>query len=836
MEATPNPYYYDIEISACSDSEDLEIITNKRPAVVPPTAGKAKKPKLNRGKKNEVYIKGNQVIRSRIKMLDLASVLDELVKIMNEYKRNMKFYEGKGTPLSILQVVDFLHEQLVLGKTEIDSKKKKTFSKELNQIKKLVSSAFEDFGEEIAAAKTATDFSKLEEMNDEIEADEEAGELGQGNEAPSATTKQPTEHRRAEEEEVVDFNKRLTLSKEDRRKFWLLSKKTEKTDDRKTEKGPRQVNKQKRPVQVKKATGQETKQFEHFNLSAESLRSFLKEVYSRRSVFDIESLTQDLEKLNYALENTTEASVRAELIMLAINLQIELARERTMPPVDLLEACLGNLKQLMEFLKDEQVFIQNHTKDESRNYTQAELLRQFNGFVNQVTEELDFSLKLTEPFDQQLPERLAQETEFIDFLFAYQEFLALLDEEKVGLTHLEVCAKIIQFIHHISDDFVLSCQILSEIFDNETISQTVKNYAEIIYKKSINQKLLAKVKLSHAFNLAINLKDLNEAYSLLSSTQRLTCHISSDKQLTALFNRTLAQMGIASFKQNNFEKCKFYLFELLSAENTDSLLSQFSIAGESAIDLPDPISVFPYHMHINLEEAKAAFLIASVLTESARTVLFQDNMQFCSANKCFVRFLESHHSTLFVNSPANIFDRIFSFYRKIVQFDALAAVGQIQDVKYFSGIDGCEEFVTKQAKLECLNCYLEKLKNDSTNSFLLSDFSNLFGIEKNELVRILEKKINNGELQAKMDITKDTISINNAMGSILKGDREFDILESLKSFAQLNQRLRGSKDKVEGKKGSKAYDISNFIARKFDAQEKFFNFTYDFAFFKRQVG
>lgn len=838
MEAIKNPFYYDIEISACSDAEDLEIITNKRPTQTEQTTGKSKKPKLNRGKKNEIYIKGNTLIRSRIKTLDLSCVLDELTKIMSEYKRNMKFYEGKGTPLSILQVVDFLHEQLVLGKTEIDSKKKKAFSKELNQIKKSVSSAFKDFEEEIATAKTATDFSKLEEMNDEIEGEEETAEVGQTVEGTGAViVKQHTVHRHVEEEEVVDFNKRLTMNKEDRRKFWLLSKKVEKTDhERKIERGPRQANKQKRVVQVKKPTGQEINQFEHFNLSVENLKNFVKEIYSRRSGFDMESLSQDLEKLNYALENVSEASTKAELLMLIIYLQIELARESTMPATELLEACLCNLKQLMEFLRDEQVVIQNHNKDESRNYTHSELLRQFNGYVNQVTEELDFSLKLTDPFDQQLPERLAQETEFVEFLFSYQELLASLDEQKVGLTHIEVCAKIIQFIHHISDDFVLNCEILSDIFENESISQTVKNYANIIYQKSSNQKLLAKVKLSHTFNVAINLKNLGEANALMVSTQRLACHISSDKNLTALFNRTLAQMGIASFKQNNFEKCKFYLFELLSAENTEVLLSQFSVASENAIDLPDPMSVFPYHMHINLEEARAAFLIASVLTESAKTVLYQDNLQFCGANKCFVKFLESHHSSMFVNSPANVFDRIFSFYRKIVQFDAVAAMAQIEDVKYFSGIEGFEEFVTKQAKLECLNCYLEKLKNDPKNAFSISDFSNLFGIEKNELVRILEAKINEGNLQAKIDISKDTIFINNALGSILKGDREFDILESLKYFAQLNQKLKSTKDKSEGKKGSKVFDISSFIARKFDNQEKNFNFTYDYAFFKRQVG
>lgn len=829
--------YFDIEISPCSDNEDNEILMQKKEQVEQSLASKARKPKVNRGKKNEVYIKGNHIIHAKMKNLDLASIFDELIKIMNEYKRNIKFYEGKGTPLSVLQVIDFLNEQIVLGKTEIDSKKKKSSSKELNQIKKIVAQAHKDFEEEIQQTKSVIDFTKLEELSDEIEIDDESIE------AKSQTHKKmpaqaPIDTRKFVEDEVVDFSKRLTLSKEERRKFWLLNTKLQKPGpiEAKITTGKPEKTRQTAIARQKRVAEQEVSELDSFNVSPDFLNVFIKEVYSRRSSLNAETMTEDLKKLNYALDKIEDPYFKVELLMLTIYLQIELAREVTIPTLEMIDSCMLNLNNLLQILKQESVIVRNYTRDEVKNYQPSELVRQINNFVHHLGEEIEFAVKMTNPFDEQLPAILSQETEFIDFLFNYQQFLSSFDESISGQIILEVFCKITQIIHHISDDFVLNCENLSQVFESETISETVRKFTLEIIKKSKQDKIIVMAKLYHAFNIAINLQNIDEAHQLLVESQKLSCNISNDKLLTALFNRALAQMGIASFKSHNLEKSKFYLFELLNAEDTPSLLFQYSLDKDDVISLPDPMSMFPYHMHINLEEMKAAFLISSILTETAKTVNYQDNLSFCGANKFFLRFIESHHSSMFVNSMTNIFDRIFSFYRQIIQYDYQSAIAQLDNIKYFASSENFIESITRAVKLECLNCYLEKVKNDSRSTFDIVDFSNLFSIDKTELIKILSEKISSGDIQAKFDQQNKTIYINNALRSILKGEKEYDILESLKSFSQLNEKIHGGKENLENKKNSKTHEISNFIAKRFDAQEKFFNFTYDFAFFKRQSG
>lgn len=838
MEPPRPSLYLEIEISECSDTEDLQVIRENRIGPAPQATTRPTKSRVNRGKKNEIYIKGNQTIRSRFKNLDLPAIYDELNKIMAEYKRNVRSYEGKGTPLSVLQAIDFLNTEFVQGKADIDAKRKKTMSKEINQIKKIVSAAFAEFEEEIAKLKTEIDFSKPEEMTDEVEAEAEAQTVAAAADAPAAyRPAEEKERKRKGEEEEVDFGKRLTMNKEDRRKFWLVTKKVEKTDEKVVDRTTRVPGRTRaKPTGKKAAVQADATQIEGFSLTPDSLKAFLKEVYARRGGAERETLEKDVQQLDYALENMADDQLRGELYLLSLQQQIELLRDEPLPEPDSLDHCLNTLKAFLELIKGRNVSITNYKREDYPVYSDIELLKQLNSVVNQLTEEIEVCIKLSDPFDRNLATRLLQEIELIDFLIDYEEYVEGLPEEAAGAIHLQVCAQIIQLIHHISDDFVFSCKPLSEIFENQSISETVREYAETVYQKSKVDKLTARVRLCHAFNMAINLQDITAAHQHLTEAQKLGVTLTSDKHLVALFNRAIAQFGVASFKKHNLDGCKFYLYELLSAENTEALLSQYSVTRERVLDLPDPLSNFPYHMHINLEEARAAFLIASILTEASRTVLFQENLGASAANKVLVAFLESHHASLFVNSPRNISDQIFAFCSKIVQTDAESARRQLDGVKYFSQLEGFADFIAQETRRESLNCYLERIKSQPRTALSVDDLSHLFGIGKDDLVKALSDRIGAGDLQARFDAAKSVVHFNSGLRSIVKGEKEYEILESLRNFSQLNEKIAGAKASGEGKKGgSKAFDIFQFVNKKFDAVEKSFHFNYDFAFFKRQA-
>ena len=833
MEPKGVPFYTDIYVSECSDLEDRLLVENKAPPQSLQSA-KPRKALVNRREKHESFIKNHVAIRNKMKTLDLAAVLTELTKMTAEFRKGSKAVEDKGTPLSVLQAVDFLNEQLVKGGSAVDAKKKKAFSKELNSIKKSVAALHAELTEEIENAKATLDFGKLESMED-AEIPEEEGALVAEQPGKAVARTEEREAAKNEFQDEIDFSKRLTLSKEDRRRFWLLKKgdKAEARTGQKAEpqRGGRQRTLRKKVQQVEE---DQAGQFEQFDLSADGLRAFVREVVAQKSVLDEERLESTLARLAYALTSVADSSARTELLMLTFYLQTRLAQERVMPSPEFLETCLDNLQQLLEAFQEPDLLVRNSSHEDDVFFTKLDLVRQFNGFVNMYAEEVDFFVKLTHPFDKELHAILRQEVDFVDFLFAYLAFLSGQEGPSFANYANEIRAKILQLVHHVSDDFVLSCEVLFQIFETESISSTVREFSRLVGSANPMPATAAKLKLFQAFNLAVNLRSVDEAQQLVLESLEAGVPLSHDKYTSALFNRTLVQLGIASFKQHDPAKCKYFLHDLLIAENVDELLAQYSLAHENVLDLPDPLSYFPYHMHLNLEEARTAFLLSSVMTEASRTVASQESLGDSRANQVLVRFLESYQASMFVSAPANTLDCIFAFYRCVTAFDPEAALKAVRAIKYFSQSEDFESFVGRQARLECLNCYLEMLKGDTRSSFLVQQLATLFGLDCQALLLLLKAKIEQGDIQARLDESDSVVHFNSTLHSLVRNDREMEVIESLQLFAQLNKRIDSFRHDPT-KKGSKVQDISAFITKKFEVQDRFFHFNCDFAFLKRQV-
>ena len=102
------------------------------------------------------------------------------------------------------------------------------------------------------------------------------------------------------------------------------------------------------------------------------------------------------------------------------------------------------------------------------------------------------------------------------------------------------------------------------------------------------------------------------------------------------------------------------------------------------------------------------------------------------------------------------------------------------------------------------------------------------------LLKTLKAKIEDGEIQAKLEDNDSMIHFNSQLHSLVRSERELEVIESLQLFSQLNKRIESFRADPT-KKGSKVQDISSFISKKFEVQDKFFNFNYDFAFLKRQI-
>lgn len=833
---TVNPYMH-IELSADSEPED-----NYKTA--PETGDKEqkhKKPKVklakaSKAKKSDVLIKSAKIIRNKLAIGDLISSSDEFERLLTEIAKMKKSIEVDGIPLSFLQILDHLNDSVVLNKSSVDFKKKKDLSKQLNLLKKKISATFATYEDEITEAKKSPDFFKEETLEEETGTDAATQQKDEQKADGADEESEQTEYEEESEEEQdeLDFSKRLTLNKEERRKFWLLKPKDKKEQGKKVEK-KRRVPKKHIDRTTKKFVD-EDEEFKNIDLGVASVQRRLKDMYDKKMMYRDDELTEHYRLLNYIYDNVTDKKTKAETLILIVNFQLELVKAQGLIGLEFWEETLENIRRFFEYVQDKSLRMTNYIKGNDVEFEKQDLIRYFNGFVNQLDSEITYAIKLSDSFEADFSERISHEIDFVSFLFQVRAYYESELSAHIRAKYLiDISFKIIEHIYHISNDFVINSEKLSKLFESEEIASVVRRLANFVYTNCTDERLVAKMQLYEAFNRGLNLDNLDEASNLLHSAMHTTLLV-KDRYLVALFNRALAVLGAAQFKLGNLEKCKYFLFELVNSENMESLLYQYNPNTTNVLDFTDPLCMFPYHMHINLQEVEAAFLLASILTESHKTVNFQDNLVRSVVNKKMIKFVENYQKNLFINSMNNIFDQIFICYRKIVQYDYKSAFNAVSKIKYLSNQDDYEEKIRERIKVECFNCYVEKLKSENRSVINIEDFSRVFDIEPAKFKKLLHAKIEEGDLHCSLDEKKGIMVVDNSLAGVLQNENDFELLETLRSFHDLNILLGNITFEKSNTRSDNANEVSHFIHRKFESQEKYFNFAYDYSYFKKLLG
>jgi hypothetical protein len=833
-----NPYMH-IELSTDSEPEDnIKQVPGQGEKENKQKKIKNKVVKVSQTKKDEAIIKSAKTIRNKLDIGDLISTSDEFEKLLAEIAKMKKGIELEGLPLSFLQILDHLNDVIVLGKTGQDFKKKKDLSKQLNLIKKKISTTFKSYEDEINEAKASPDFYKEETIEEEKGVDVADKQLI--DQAALATEEQgeafDLSSESEEEQDDMDFSKRLLLNKEDRRKFWLVKIKDKKDQGKKPEKKRRAPKIHTDKTAGVKKFADEDEEFKSIDLSILAIQKRLRDIYEKKMMYKDEEVSDIYRLLTYVYENLSNDKLKTETLILILNFQLELIKNQGIVVPEFWEECFDNIKKLFHSIKDKNLKLTNYIKGIDVEFDRSDLIRYFNGFISQLNNEIIYTLKLSDPFDENFTLRITHEIEFVGFLFEVNEFYkSQLNKDNQSKYLIDMAFKITEHIYHVSNDFVINSDKLSKLFESQDITSVVNDLSKYVYQNCQEENLIVKMQLYQSFNQALNLESIDEATNLLISALE-TRILTKDRYLVSLFNRCLAVLGTGQFKLGNLEKCKFFLFELVNSENMEALLYQYNPNTTNVLDFNDPLCMFPYHMHINLEEVEAAFLLASILTESHKTVNFQNILSKSVVNKKMIKFIENYQKNLFINSLNNIFDQIFICYRKIVQYDYVSAFEAVKKIKYLSNQDNYTDSIKQKVKVECFNCYIEKMKSENRSVINIEDFAGVFDIEISQFKSLLRNKVDQGDLNGSLKESEGVLVVDNGLSEVLQTESDFELFETLKSFNDLNGLVSNIKFEKSAIKSGDAHEISHFIHKRFENQDKYFNFTYDFSYFKKLLG
>ena len=625
-----------------------------------------------------------------------------------------------------------------------------------------------------------------------------------------------------EEEESnrdLDFNARLKLPPELRRQFWLKKKtgKGKKLKKKSRKKKAKQVQ-----DKVKKEIV-ETGEFDHFYVTDKSVQTAVIKCGQEATSFKEEELERQVRFFEYLIyhDKLQKDELKLCLQLLTVNMRFQLTKTyHPMMSRELWCKCFESLQQMLELLeqKGNELKVLNFVRDEETNYSLYDLNSFLNLYLGYLNEEWWYSIRLVPHNSQEYVRRLNDLMNMLTLFKQCEDYWRSTADEAFNSFFVDNLFRQLGHYHIMTNDFILSCKQMSNLFEEKEIDQWVHEAYEFIMNNCTSRRVLLKTTLYYVFQLTANTDQLDLAKNIFLgiSPDQL---VSSDPALVAAFNRALCSLAVKLFQKGNFQENKLLLEQILYSNNLEKLLLQYNPKKKAAIKLEDPTIYMPYHMHMDVEEILVSYLVSCVLTDSYRIfkVTMENSKKF--KNSFFSKFLDRYNKVIYVNAADNSQDLIHMAIKKIMKgqiSDALEALGKI---RYISKDSELWKTITRRVPLECLNCYLFLIKKKSMAKFKIESLASLFKIDKKLIKKELAKKIFEGSIQAKLDLQNDILIFEKEETSFGTKGQESSLMEKIRLFGTISDKL------TQGV--TQRNQAVSLISRKFANKESNKEFVYD---------
>ena len=224
-----------------------------------------------------------------------------------------------------------------------------------------------------------------------------------------------------------------------------------------------------------------------------------------------------------------------------------------------------------------------------------------------------------------------------------------------------------------------------------------------------------------------------------------------------LFNRAMAQLGLAAFRMGLFPEAQACLSELYMGGRVRELLAQGvtqSRFHERSVEQEklERRRQMPFHMHINLELLESVHLVCSMLQEVP--YMANSMRRARSSNKPFARLVDNYERQTFNGPPENVRDHIMAATRCMLDGKWQTARDLILGLEVWALLPGDKDavlaMVTGRLKEEAMRTYLFQFAAQY-NSVSLDVISSMFDLERKQAYGLVSKMIINEELHGMCD-------------------------------------------------------------------------------------
>lgn len=554
-----------------------------------------------------------------------------------------------------------------------------------------------------------------------------------------------------------------------RRLKWVKKPKEEKVKEKekdaakeKEDKG--KGKKKKRPMQVERLITEEEEEEkpmpEKKQVTTEAdIEKEINEVSNQRG--HLQRHAEAISRIDYLLTLTDNLILKIKLL----NLYILICFDTSPGPFSALSLDIWNkihdsIKTLLEYFEALQKLNQPNLKDQTANISnmlQASLL----SILEKLEMELYKSLQFTDQNSSEYILRIKDELKFILLCRRIENFYTILnDQTSISRIHLLILLHIYyknaQSIRKMIERFNLNVnrdEYLIKSCENPEnfITQLCNKIYTYCDEKSKIRAMLCNIYflcVHNKYNVAKDLFNRSYIYEVIQ--------IMKDDQLKILYNRTLAQLGLCSFRKGNYSDSLLYLHPLCHTGTTklkEYLSQSYNKESEKSIffDKEDKKRVIPYIMTLNIDEVESTYYLTSMVLDLPNIILYKLGKPHKSFNNVFKKMLDNFEKQIFNGPPETIKELVLYSSSFMTQGDWKKCSDLVMTLKIYNHYeirDEIKKTINEKVKETSLKCYLIFYANEFS-SLSLKKLSQKFQLEEANIKRTVSSMIINGNLDAK---------------------------------------------------------------------------------------
>ncbi|KAJ1799734.1 Translation initiation factor 3 subunit c [Coemansia sp. RSA 2399] len=311
--------------------------------------------------------------------------------------------------------------------------------------------------------------------------------------------------------------------------------------------------------------------------------------------------------------------------------------------------------------------------------------------------------------------------------------------------------------------------------------------------------LRTRAMLMHIFSHALHKRYYIARDLLLMSHIQENVH-QADVNTQVLYNRAVAQLGLAAFRLGKIQEAFDHTLELVSSGRQRELLAQGVTQQRTQQLSPAEEQLqrqrqLPFHININLELLECVFLTSSMLIEIPYMASANTNPEARRApvSRLFRRMLDFNERQVFIGPPENTRDHIMAAAKALATGDWESARDYIQDIKIWALLpdsDEIKDILATRIQIEALRTYLFTYSMQF-ESVGLEELATMFGLSSGKVYSLLARMVYSGELQASIDEVSGVLVFSRANFEVSSRLQQtaLTLANKVNTFADVNERM-----------------------------------------------